>query len=224
MKPSDFCQKEIFMSGEGDGWFQRNAVSLEKSRKDRAWLYKEIALELQDDTSVLEIGCADGSNLAGISDNKRIKGFGIDPSPEAIQSGSEKYPDFSLSVGSSDNLVFQDSSMGMVWMGFCLYLVDRSLLMATVAEVDRVLQNGGLLIITDFDPGYPVKRPYSHVAGCSSWKMDYSQLWLANPAYSLVRKISYSHYGRAFHPDPQERVATWILKKSEDSAYSVYSA
>lgn len=223
MKSSAFCQKEIFMSGEGDGWFQRNTASLEESRKNREWLYEQIVMEIQEGASFLEIGCADGSNLAGILDSKKIKGFGIDPSSEAIQSGREKYPDLSLSVGSSDSLKFEDSSMNAVWMGFCLYLVDRPFLMPTVSEVDRVLKNNGVLIITDFDPGYPVKRSYSHVSGCSSWKMDYSRLWLANPAYSLVRKISYSHCGKTFHPDPQERIATWILKKSEDSAYSVYS-
>lgn len=91
--------------------------------------------------------------------------------------------------------------------------------MQAIAEADRVCQEGGFVAITDFDPPHPVRRPYHHRPGVYSWKMDYSRLFLANPAYVLAAKRSYAHGDSAFDPDPGERIATWLLYKSLTQAY-----
>ena len=104
-------------------------------------------------------------------------------------------------------------------IGFCLYLVDRSLLQRVVAEADRVLANGGLLAILDFDPDVPCARPYHHRPGLMSYKMDYAALFLANPAYVLVDKLSTSHTTGQWDPDPQERVALSLSRKNLEQAY-----
>jgi ubiquinone/menaquinone biosynthesis C-methylase UbiE len=148
-----------------------------------------------------------------------IRAHGIDPSPTAISNGQRQFATLDLRVGTADQLFAENGSVDVLWYGFCLYLVDRPLLQTVVAEGDRVLRDGGLLVIHDFDPGKPRKRQYVHHDGLWSYKMDYSALFTANPAYCLVEKCSFSHAGVDWDPDPNERIGLWILRKSLESAY-----
>lgn len=92
--------------------------------------------------------------------------------------------------------------------------------MRSVAEADRVLARGGKLMIVDFDPALPHRRPFAHQHGLWSYKMCYPDLWLANPDYVLAEKCSYSHEGDSFHLDQNERVAAWVLvKQGIDDSY-----
>lgn len=212
-------QKDIFLAGEGDAWYRRNREHLEEASGIRELPLRMFAPYLASDDAVLEIGCADGSNLALLHARAGVRGFGVDPSAQAIAAGKERFPHLDLRVATADALPFADASFRLVWFAFCLYLLDRHDLMRAVAEADRVLSDGGFLAITDFDPPQPCRRPYHHRPGVFSWKMDYSQLLLANPAYVLVAKASYSHAGVDFHPDPNERIATWLMRKSIAQGY-----
>ena len=124
-----------------------------------------------------------------------------------------------LRTGTADELPYDDASFDVVWFGFCLYLVDRTLLMRTVSEADRVLRDGGVLAIVDFEPEAPCARPYSHRPGLLSYKMDHSRLFLANPAYVLAEKHATSHTTGRWEHDPQERVALTICRKDLEHAY-----
>lgn len=213
-------QTKAFLAGEGDNWFERNRDLLQGSVTE----VQNIALSMVAEVvrpggSVLEIGCANGSNLANLSRRISIRGFGVDPSAKAVADGAGWAPAVQLSVGTANALEYPNEYFDVVWFGFCLYLIDRSLLSAAVAEADRVLRDNGYLVITDFDPPYPCRRKYRHLEGVQSYKADYSKLFLANPAYVLVTKRSYSHASSGFHPDTNERVATWVLAKSMSNAY-----
>lgn len=169
---------------------------------------------------ILEIGASNGHQLHKLRQLTGCEAFGIDPSVSAVADGKFKYPGLALAVGTADRLEFPDASFDAVIFGFCLYLVDRSLLMRTIAEADRVLRQGGRLMIVDFDPAVAHRRPFAHQPGLWSYKMGYADLWLANPEYVLVEKCSYSHEGDHFHADPGERVAAWVLaKQAHDDAY-----
>ena len=205
-------QKDIFLKSEGDAWFNRNNKT-DKLSPDMKVIQNYIAAGL----NVLEIGCADGNRLNSLAENANF--YGLDPSKEAIENGTKKYSDISLSVGTSDILEFEDAFFDVVIFGFCLYLVDRNLLFKSIAEADRVLKDKGFLIITDFDPQLNLKNQYKHFEGVYSYKCDYPKLFLSNPAYSLVEKKSFSHYGDAFHVDENERVATTVLYKDIENAY-----
>lgn len=212
-------QKDVFLAGEGDAWFNRNQSGLNDESAARRKPVQMLGRYLVPGDKMLEIGCADGSNLATLTNNCGILGHGIEPSAQAVASGREKFAGLDLRQGSADSLPYADGEFKLVWFGFCLYLLDRPSLMRAMAEADRVLAAGGFLAITDFDPPTPHKRRYHHREGVYSWKMDYSRILLGNPAYVLAEKASYSHAGLEFHPDPSERVATWILHKSLDNAY-----
>lgn len=108
----------------------------------------------------------------------------------------------------------------MVFIGFCFYLIDRELLFKVVAEVDRVLKMGSYLIIKDFDTPFPIKRKYHHHHdGVYSYKQQYENIFLSNPIYTMVEKISFSHHGSSFVREINERLATIVLYKNMDSAY-----
>jgi SAM-dependent methyltransferase len=214
-------QKEIFLAEEGDKWYGRNAAGLAAASPVRELAASVLASHLpsQSPAKVLEIGCGRGDNLASLHRSRAIEGYGIDPSEQAVKAGAQLFPSLRLQQGTADALPFANGEMDAIWFGFCLYLVDRHLLMLAVAEADRVLRDGGLVMILDFDPGTPTTRKYHHREGVRSYKMDYSKLFLANPAYTLVDKRSASHAGPHWAADPQERLGIWLCAKHSVSAY-----
>ena len=214
-------QKDVFLASEGDRWFGRNRGVQDVASHLCETVAARVASHLSstDETRVLEIGCGQGQNLAALRALVPIVAHGIDPSQEAITVGSQRFPFLALEKGSADALPYTADSFDVVWFGFCLYLVDRSLLFRVVAEADRVLRDGGLLAILDFDPGQPSRRPYHHYHGLYTYKMDYSRLFLGNPSYLLIEKISSSHTAGKWSPDPQERLALTLCRKSHEQAY-----
>lgn len=218
-------QKSVFIQSEGDQWFERNQAALAEPSVLRDSLVTRIARHLPEAAGtawqVLEIGCGQGGNLDALSRVRSIKGRGIDPSARAVAAGTSDFPHLELCVGTADALPYAEASQDMVWFGFCLYLVDRGLLQRVVAEADRVLRDGGMLVMVDFDPLTPCKRPYHHKNGLYSYKMDYSHLFLANPAYSLLEKYATSHTKDGWAADPQERIALNVCCKNMNLAYQL---
>ena len=214
-------QRDAFVAKEGDGYYARNGKALAGSSKIREFLTQRIAHHCASYNfpKVLEIGCSSGGNLESLNRILPICACGVDPSAEAVRVGLQAYPNFDLKVGTADALPFDDHSIDLVWFAFCLYLVDRSLVARVVAEADRVLKDGGLLAIHDFDPDVPTTRPYAHYPGIKSYKMDYSGLFLCTPAYSLIEKQSFTHDALHWSIDPQERLALWMCRRQVDSGY-----
>jgi SAM-dependent methyltransferase len=218
---TESLQKHEFLTAEGDQWFARNRASLSEPSPTRDMMVQRVAKQLPEDRTsrVLEIGCGQGINLGALACLRPIEGHGVEPSKEAVATGSALFPGLSLRTGTADELQYEASAFDVVWFGFCMYLIDRTLLMRAVAEADRVLRDGGVLAIVDFDPDVPCVRPYHHRAGLYSFKMDHMRLFLANPAYVLVEKISTSHTTGRWELDPQERVALTICRKNLQLAY-----
>ena len=218
---AEHIQKSAFLTSEGNRWFQRNRDASNGLPSIGDLVVRRVASHLAGigNAHVLEIGCGQGQNLAALAAQLSIVAHGIDPSDDAISAGTSRFPSLSLQKGSADALPYADNSFDVVWFGFCLYLVDRPLLFRVVAEADRVLRDGGLLVILDFDPGQPSRRPYHHCPGLYSYKMDHARLFLANPAYVLVEKQSTSHDTGQWSADPQERVAMTLCRKNTDYAY-----
>jgi len=216
----DVSQKEEFLGGEGNGWFQRNRAALARPSPVRERFAQRVAAHLSGPAAkVLEVGAGQGTNLAALGAISPIEAHGLEPSAEAVAAGRREHAQLDLRRGTADQLPYEDEAFDLVWFGFCLYLVDRRLLFRCVAEADRVLRPGGLLALVDFDPDVPCRRSYSHRAGVWSYKMDYAGLFLANPEYRLLEKQSASHAGIGWVVDPQERIALWICRKDSASAY-----
>ncbi|SSW65570.1 Ubiquinone/menaquinone biosynthesis C-methyltransferase UbiE [Achromobacter veterisilvae] len=168
---------------------------------------------------ILEIGSSSGTNLSLLTRGIGIDAYGIDPSETAVIKGHIEFPELHLSVGTADQLDFPDGYFDFILFGFCLYLVDRTLLTKTIAEADRCLKDGGHIAITDFRPDVPTTRPYKHFEGLISYKYPYEQIFLAFPHFQLVESRTFSHSEDAYHADPQERVSASVIRKSLQEGY-----
>lgn len=125
-----------------------------------------------------------------------------------------------LVQSTADSLPYEDSTFDVVIMGFCLFWVERKYLFRSIAEADRVLKEGGFLVISDFDTKLPYIRDNIHNKDCYTYKIDYAQMFLVNPQYSLAMKQVFSHASMAYTKDIQERVAMQILfKDSIENSY-----
>jgi SAM-dependent methyltransferase len=208
-------QRDAFLAGEADAWFARNETPIPTPEERLT----RLRAHLPDTPSVLEMGCSDGRKLAEVADRRPGRYVGIDPSAAAIAAGRTRWPDLELHVGSADALPV-DERFDAVILGFFLYLCDRELLPRVVAEADRVLRDGGALVIVDFDPPSPRRRRYRHHDGIWSYKMDYPSLFLALPSYSLAEKVPFSEHGAGWTADESERIAMSILRKERETGYA----
>ena len=212
-------QKNIFLEGEGDCWFDRNdGLDMNSRIKDDLILNEMERLHIQPQ-SVLEVGCAEGWRLNVISDKLKSECTGFDPSKKAILAGKELYPNINLEVGTAEKIDMEDSSVELVILGFCLYLCDRDELFSIAKEVDRVLNDKGLIIILDFYSENAYKNEYAHKSGVYTYKMDYSKMFTWNPIYSLVSNVISSHSKETIVHEKDERICVSTLMKSHDNAY-----
>jgi len=214
--------KEIFLQDEGNAYFRRNFSPDRSCSKGTTFLsgflYRNPKTLEEGKKTLLEVGCDYGFNLMYLNQKFYLKCYGIEPSKEAVEYGKKDLAakgitDVELLQGTSDFLPFEDGSMDFVILGFCMYLLDRDLVLKTVAEADRVLKRGGFLVIEDFCVPSPYKRTYKHNPNVYTYKLDYSRLFLGDPSYTLIEKTTYSSASMSFDPAIQERVSSCILYK-----------
>lgn len=197
-------QSEIFLDGEGDAWLARNRDRLGES-DPVCDIIDHLGLK---PTRALEIGCANGWRLQKLQRQHSCAIRGIDPSIEAV----ERAWSVDITLGTADNLLSANDEFDMVIFGFALYLCDRSDLFQIVSESDRVLRDGGNLIIHDFiTPDAPYSTPYEHKAGVLSYHMDNAALWLAHPWYRKVAEQAF----------PQRSESVTVLRKDCGKGFPV---
>ncbi len=217
-------QNNIFLRSEGDAWYARNQGNLQEYKHtskspDVRYICETLHPFKNKINTILEVGCSNGIKLEVICNSLSAKGSGIDPSKVAVEAGNErnKVSQVSLAVGSAEKVPFEVGTFEFVYFSFCLYLVDRNMLMLSLAEADRVLKPGGFLAITDFDSGMRQKRSYSHFEGIFSYKQDYSTFYTQSGLYYLLGKNSFSHSSEFFDERADERISTTILYKELDA-------
>lgn len=186
---------------------QRNLKKLGKQPDPVLEVIKDYKLNLG---TVLEVGAANGWRGRELYKYNKITGYrGIDPCAEIPTNELVT----GVMYGTADNLGYwRDNTFNTVIYGFCLYLCDPEDYCNIVAEGNRVLRDGGYLIIYDFYPHYNHKRPYKHKKGLWSYKMEFSDLWLGNPTYHLYAR-------RVYGDEPDDQTAVTILKKNIKIAF-----
>ena len=193
-------QSEAFLSGEGNAWYERNKL---KSNPDPVLaVIKQLDIKPK---SVFEVGCGDGKRLMALHQEYRTQCMGLDASRTAVDIAKRYAP---IRVWHSTAINMPIGSVEMVIFGFCLYVCDPEELTQIVANGDRLLKEGGHLIIHDFLPEAPCYRPYHHKDGIKSYKMDHAKLWLAHPAYSMVHREVLA-----------DGVAVTVLQKNMEHAF-----
>jgi SAM-dependent methyltransferase len=209
--------KFFFENGEANEWFRRNIEALENRRNDAAtdllidWL-KPFVNEI---SKVLEIGCGSGHRLKQIVDSFPVKGFGVDPSSEAIKYIKNTFPEIVVKKGFGNDVPFSEK-FDLVHLGHFLCYVDREFYLRCISEADRLVKFGGFLSIIDFDTPFPYSNAYSHQSGVFCHKQNNSDVFVASGLYSVVNKFQFSHNNFFFDKEIDERVSFTLLYKETD--------
>lgn len=199
-------QRDIWADGESSQWLERNRGKLPVA--DDPVLEYLAQKERTPPECCLEVGCSNGWRLNEINRKYGTECSGIDVGWAAIQEGKERYPHLDIKYGSADRLSYMAGLFDLVIYGFCLYQVDRRDLFLVAAEGDRVLKNGGRLLIYDFPASHAHSTRYHHNSSLLTYKMSYAGLWLANPAYSNeYTRISNTDWG------------LWVLRKNLNAGW-----
>jgi len=218
-------QKNAFLKYEADAWFERNKSFLLNYSRDRdrvITLIKEYGLQPK---SVLEIGCSAGYRLNGIKDiYKECSVNGIEPSNDAIAYGKIHFSDVNFVQGTADNLaIFEDGSMDIVIVGFVFYVIDREIVFKVISEIDRVLKNGGILIIVDFFSEKALKNTYEHIKEFSafSFKQNYDEIFTSSKLYYLLDRSTWNHTQKVLDASDNyyDKYNISLLKKDISASY-----
>jgi len=174
-------QKTIFLEqGEGDAWFTRNLGSLGKYDPVTP-LIKELGITPK---YVLEVGCANGWRLDKLRTEFNCGIVGIEPSMKAAVHGAHlKVP---IHQSTANCLPVNPGGYDMIIYGFCLYLTDPDDWLNIAAEGDRVLAEGGHIVIHDFYDEVAAARAYEHRPGVFAYHCDFPRFWQSHPRYICV--------------------------------------
>lgn len=213
-------QKDLFSESEGNAWFERNRVAVERRDYNASdpvihavdHCLSNLTNNDFEGLSLLEVGCGEGKRLRWLQANRSLECFGVEPASKAVELAIES--GVKVVRGTADTLPFEEQKFDIVVFGFCLYLCDRDDLFKIALEADRVLKKKSWLIVHDFFSDAPVDKPYHHLEGVKSYKMDYRKLWEWHPYYMCYAHEIFGH-GTARHSDvSDEWVSTSILRKN----------
>ncbi len=180
-------QKSVWEQGAGDDWFARNKAELGN---------RDLILPILDrikgfkTKSVLEVGSSNGWRLQLIKDQYDCKVTGIDPSPAAVKAAAEN--GIHVDLGTADNLPYPDKSFDLIIFGFCMCLISPEDWLRVVLESDRVLRDGGLILLYDLVGSKFYKRRMMGITDDKKleekpiylYTYDWPKLWLAYPFYT----------------------------------------
>lgn len=221
----DNLQKAAFITHEADAWFERNKEYLKNYSAQNDKVTSLITEYNLKPNNLLEIGCAAGYRLNGIKSlYNDCNVFGIEPSKKAISYGQQNFPSVNFCEGTADNLnVYGNESMNVVVVGFVFYVIDRNIVFKVVSEIDRVLKNGGILIIVDFFSETSLKNEYQHIKDFKaySFKQNYDEIFTASKLYYLLDKSTLSHDTKRLDAsnDYFNKYSISMLKKDLNASY-----
>ena len=104
-------------------------------------------MSINNNDSVLDIGCGNGTLLSKMAKIKVINGFGTDISPQMIKVAKIRYPEHSFIVSGCEKTPFSDNSMDIITV--CAAYHHFPDVNAFALEAKRLLKPSGNLYITE---------------------------------------------------------------------------
>ncbi len=216
------AQDNIFARSEGDRWFERNRGALQTFNPADDMPLKLMEFYELRPRCALEIGAANGFRLAAIQRRFGARVVAVELSEEAVEDGKSRFPLVTFVRGTASSVPVQET-FDIVIVNFVFHWIDRLNLLRTVAEVDRLLHDGGFLIIGDFYPSNYVQVPYHHLPTgiVQTYKQNYAEVFLSSGLYHPVCLMTGHHASKK--PDAEvredERIGTWLLRKELQRHY-----
>ena len=102
---------------------------------------------INDNYSILDVGCGNGNLLSKISRQNKINGFGTDISPKMIENAKARYPEFDFVVSNCEKIPFDDYSMDVITV--CAAYHHFPNVSAFASEAKRLLKPSGSLYIAE---------------------------------------------------------------------------
>lgn len=210
-------QESIFLGGEADDWFNRNAQKLSQpvSKDDIPLrLIREARLRPK---RVLEVGASNGRRLAALRERIKCDCVAVEPAKAALRDGRRRFPGVRFLHGTADHLPAEvlRRPFDLVIVHAVFHWVSRERLMTALAQVDRVVAPGGHLLIGDFYPKTPEKIAYHHLPGSDVWtyKLDYPAVFLATGLYKEKARVI-EHYPNPPAPGASSSGLIALLQKT----------
>lgn len=216
-------QGPLFVRSESDRYFERNQSAYAQIDPDRDLPLRVLDLYGLTPRSVLDVGAANGVRLAALCRRTGARGVALEPSWNALMDGKARFPNISFTRGVADRLPFADGSFDLVAISYVLHWIDRGRLLAAATELDRVLQDRGVLLLVDFHPSNLTRVPYHHVASGEvyTFKQNYGALFVATGLYHEIAHLTTASESGALVQDAAEwnRCGVWLLRKDLGSQY-----
>jgi SAM-dependent methyltransferase len=210
------------MESEGDRWFERNQMALNSFDAAADLPVKLIELYNLRPERVVEIGAANGFRLAAIRGRTGADVVAVEPSARAILNGKASFPFVAFVRGAASAVPLRES-FDLVIVNFVFHWIDRANLLRSVAEVDRLVQDGGFLIIGDFHPANFLQVPYHHLKNenVRTYKQNYAATFIASGLYHPVCLLTGDHAEKALDATAgeDERIGAWLIRKVPQGHY-----
>jgi len=177
---------------DGDGYHERNYEGI-GTIADPIFDQLLIIHQLTPIRSILELGCTTGFRLEKARQGFGARCCGLEISPAAVAEGRTKYPQVEIVEGAAprDLESWDGETFDVVIVGHFEYLLPRSELFALAAGVDRLLADGGHLVVMDFLYPHAASAPYLHSDQLRVFKHDPSAPWTWSPTYTLTGRQVY---------------------------------
>ncbi|OUL34769.1 hypothetical protein BV372_13030 [Nostoc sp. T09] len=218
-------QDQIFLEREGNQWFKRNKkVLVDHTEIDWALHLIDLLKPKREIKNIVDLGCANGWRLNQLSEKfGDINLVGIDASLEAIQDGKQRYPHLNLYQGLLKNIPI-NYQFDLVIIGAVMHWIDRENLVKTIAEIDRLTADGGILLLGDFLPDYPQRRHYHHLPNeqIYTYKQDYAKIFEALVTYKEIAKITSNHDQRELGIQVCDSSSRWVCTLLQKSLQGFY--
>jgi SAM-dependent methyltransferase len=218
-------QDDVFASGEGDQWFQRNRSALHELKvlKNEPVLRLIELINLKPKKAI-EIGASSGFRLQTLQQIYSCEVTAVEPSEAAIEHGRTEYPQVHFIKGVASSVPIEhDAQFDLVIVNAVLHWIDRSTLLRSCAEIDRLLAENGFLVIGDFHPPFPERVNYHHRTDVAlyTYKQNYAEIFLATKLYAQFASLVFDHEDWTCHPGttPRDRYQVCVLKKIGQEAY-----
>ncbi len=217
-----YSQDDIFAASESDNYFARNKEALERVDLDADFPLKLMDLYRLRPRSVLEVGAANGFRLAAIAERYRAKAVAVEPSDAATRDGKSRFPSVEFVRAGASEIPLREP-FDLVIVNYVFHWIDRVTLLRSVAEIDRLVVDGGFLIIGDFAPSNLIKVRYHHLSKeqVYTYKQNYAGIFLASGLYHSICLMTGDHSSGA--PNAQvaedERFGATLLRKMSGDHY-----
>jgi SAM-dependent methyltransferase len=209
-------QDSLFSDFEGDRWFERNHRALDGFDPAADLPLRLIELYGLAPERVLEIGAANGFRLAVIHERTGAETVAVEPSASAVRNGRASFPFIAFVRGTASAVPLR-KTFDLVIVNFVFHWIDRQSLLRAVAEVDRLVHDGGFLLIGDFHPANHLQVRYHHLEDrrVYTYKQNYAAAFLASGLYHPVALLTAHHGSKQLQARvaENERIGVWLLRK-----------